>query len=326
MTSLKIVSLSCLVKAQAWSEFLFSIRRWLRKKNFLEVHTPSCVPLTTIEPYVDFLPSFTEGCVWVTSPEVSLKKALGAIGKPIYEIRPCFRQEIAPPTPWHKGEFYMLEFYWPHTHFFDFMHETLKFLEDVTCEIQQKFHLSCEVQKKIFFLPDLWQDLTQTPLLPKMDLSDWQGAFSHLLPSIKNYDQVDDVFYALFVHVVEPFLKRQPGFVAVWGFPSFQAAMAQLNTDGWALRFEVYYHGIEIANGYQELWDVNTLKARWAQNNEIRKALGKPLCLWDEEFEAILSQGMPEPTCGISIGLERWLALIFNQDTIENFVWFWHNR
>ena len=58
----------------------------------------------------------------------------------------------------------------------------------------------------------------------------------------------------LFSEVVEPKIGQEAP-VAVYHFPSSQAALAQLSPEDSrvAERFEFYYKGLELANGFHEL-------------------------------------------------------------------------
>lgn len=73
-------------------------------------------------------------------------------------------------------------------------------------------------------------------------------------------------------HVVEPFLAEESTPVAVYHFPASQAALAQVK-EGVAERFEVYYQGVELANGFHELTDVEAQKSVlcWISNIESKR-------------------------------------------------------
>jgi lysyl-tRNA synthetase class 2 len=66
----------------------------------------------------------------------------------------------------------------------------------------------------------------------------------------------DTLLQLLFTMGVEPQIgKDRPTFV--YHFPASQASLAQISTEDHrvAERFEVYYKGIELANGFHELTD-----------------------------------------------------------------------
>jgi lysyl-tRNA synthetase class 2 len=108
----------------------------------------------------------------------------------------------------------------------------------------------------------------------------------------------------LFVHFVEPKLRQYP-ICFIYNYPKQQAALAQVGC-GVAHRFEMYLHGVEVANGYQELQKSADYRKRFQIELEKRKVLGKSPITLDEQFLSDLST--PLPFCsGVAIGIERLL-------------------
>ena len=84
--------------------------------------------------------------------------------------------------------------------------------------------------------------------------------------------------------MVEPKLPKEE-LVIIRDFPASQAALARTSLrDGEAIaeRFEVYFNGIELANGYHELTDVVEQRRRFLASNEERQKLGKAPLPLDE--------------------------------------------
>lgn len=76
---------------------------------------------------------------------------------------------------------------------------------------------------------------------------------------------------------VEPHIgKDRPTFI--YHFPATQASLAQISPEDHrvAERFEVYYKGIELANGFHELTDAHEQRLRFEQDNRKRAARGLP--------------------------------------------------
>ncbi|MCH9755909.1 MAG: hypothetical protein K0U37_01790 [Gammaproteobacteria bacterium] len=94
-------------------------------------------------------------------------------------------------------------------------------------------------------------------------------------------------------HVVEPVWARYDAPVAVIDFPVSQAALACVR-NGKAERFEVYYKGIELANGFHELTDAKQQTARFEMDNQKREARGlKPRAI-DTRFLVAMTRSDPE--------------------------------
>ena len=49
-------------------------------------------------------------------------------------------------------------------------------------------------------------------------------------------------------------------------YPPYQAALARVNSEGWAQRFEVYWQGLELANAFHELNDPLVQRKRSAMD------------------------------------------------------------
>ena len=105
--------------------------------------------------------------------------------------------------------------------------------------------------------------------------------------------QINDIFE----EYVEPHLI-QP--TIVYDYPSSISPLSQRMADNPSIaeRFELYIAGMEIANAYSELNDVQ----------QHIENLGQE----DSDFIEALSYGMP-PTTGIGIGIDRLIMLITNR-------------
>ena len=99
-------------------------------------------------------------------------------------------------------------------------------------------------------------------------------------------------------------------------YPPFQAALARLTSAGWADRMEVYFGGVELANGFNELNDPQEQVRRFEKDLAKKKELGKTLIPCDQEFINLLKNGMP-PSAGIALGLERLFMVLFDIKNIE---------
>jgi elongation factor P--(R)-beta-lysine ligase len=122
----------------------------------------------------------------------------------------------------------------------------------------------------------------------------------------------------LFATVVEPALDPEV-LTVITDFPASQAALAQIEGDI-AKRFEVFYNGLELANGYKELTNPTEQRQRLIDNNKLRTNK-LPV---DNNFLAALEKGMPD-CCGVALGFDRLLMLQKNTKDIADVMPFtWH--
>ena len=121
-------------------------------------------------------------------------------------------------------------------------------------------------------------------------------------------------------HFIEPKLgKDRPLFI--YDFPASQAALAKINNNNLAERFEVYIHGIEIANGFHELSNGMEQRRRFLADLEKRRELNLPEIPIDENFLAALDGGFPD-CAGVALGIDRLLMLLMNTNSIKDVIIF----
>lgn len=98
-------------------------------------------------------------------------------------------------------------------------------------------------------------------------------------------------------------------------FPASEAALAKLNAQGAAERFELVVEGVEVANGYHELTDAEELERRMAADVQRRQALGLRAVAPDAALVAAQRAGLPN-CAGVAMGFDRLLALKLGCDGI----------
>jgi lysyl-tRNA synthetase class 2 len=120
--------------------------------------------------------------------------------------------------------------------------------------------------------------------------------------------------------VIAPSMK---GYQFVYDYPKSQAALARINVDDRAVaeRFELFFDGIELANGFSELTDPTQQRSRFEQDIEIRRSRGLPQYAIDERLLAALESGL-EDCAGVAIGLDRLLMVILGLDSIDQVLTF----
>jgi len=118
--------------------------------------------------------------------------------------------------------------------------------------------------------------------------------------------------------VVEPHLGSD-SLTVLTHYPASQAALAQTCWKGdeeVSERFEVYYQGVELANGYHELRDVQEQRDRLEQANQMRLEMGKDALPIDEKFLEALPK-LPD-CCGVAVGFDRLMMLRHDVTAIKD--------
>ena len=106
-------------------------------------------------------------------------------------------------------------------------------------------------------------------------------------------------------------------------YPASQSALARIKPDDVrvAERFELYLHGSEICNGYQELTDADELRTRMSEQNLKRKEAGKPTFDVESRLAIAMDQGLPDCS-GVALGLDRLAMICLGCTSIEEVIAF----
>jgi len=125
-------------------------------------------------------------------------------------------------------------------------------------------------------------------------------------------DQCLDLLLAM---VIAPNLD---GYRFVFDYPISQAALARASNEDArvAERFELFYDGVELANGFSELTDASQQRARFERDNELRRERGLPAHEIDERLLGALESGIGE-CAGVALGLDRLLMVLLDLDSID---------
>ncbi len=247
----------------------------------------------------------------MTSPEYHMKRLLAAGSGPIYQLGKSFRNEESGRH--HNPEFSMLEWYRPHYDMYRLMNEVDDLLQQV---------LECDSAETLSYQQAFIRHLDVDPLsADKIQLREVAAKLDLSNVADQEEDR-DTLLQLLFTFGVEPNIGRdKPTFV--YHFPASQASLAQISTEDHrvAERFEVYYKGIELANGFHELTDAREQRMRFEQENRKRAALGLPQHPLDENLLAALEHGLPDCS-GVALGVDRLIMLALKAERLSEVIAF----
>lgn len=297
------------------SKLLKKLRRFFDDLDFIEVQTPILSRDTVIDRHIDLLslemdwPEDNMPKRWYlqSSPEAAMKRLLAAGMQRIYQVGPVFR--AGERGVHHNPEFTMAEWY----RVGDDLEAGLSLLDQLIrsllttapcnrIQYAQAFYNQTGLDVRIATTHELSQRAVDLGIVERLDWSDdW-----------------DDWVNLIFSTVVQPKLGHD-GPVLVTHFPASQAALARLAQDDSRLaeRFELFYRGVELANGYHELLDPEVLRDRNRKANADRLRDGK-LALPEESFllEA-MDAGLPRAT-GCALGFDRVVMLACESNQLSD--------
>ena len=134
----------------------------------------------------------------------------------------------------------------------------------------------------------------------------------------------DESLIELFEEHVEHGLI-QPTFI--YDFPKIVSPLSKASPKNPAVaeRFELFIDGMECANGFSELNDPAEQYQRFLDQMSQRERGDEEAMVMDEDYIRALSYGMP-PAAGIGIGIDRFVMLLTNKQTIRDVILFPHMR
>ncbi|CAL1329239.1 elongation factor P--(R)-beta-lysine ligase [Candidatus Providencia siddallii] len=295
------------------------IRKFFNDRSVIEVETPTISHFATTDVYISSFKTILKKpginnpikMYLITSPEYHMKRLLAAGSGPIFQLCRCFRnKEIGKK---HNPEFTMLEWYRP---CFD-MYNLINEVNDLFQYILKCDNTELSSYKDVFI-----KYLNIDPLLAKKtDLLKIAINFN-LKDIIKYKKNKDSILEILFEFCIRPFLgKKKP--ITIYHFPSTQALLAKINKKDCRVseRFEIYYKGMELANGFDELTNFAEQQKRLEDNNIKRNIIGLPVYHIDKYFLSALKHGLPNCS-GVAVGVDRLIMIALNSKKINDVIAF----
>ena len=286
------------------------IRTFFKAEKVLEVSTPILSKGHAVDAFIDPFQTCDSLPLYYlqTSPELYMKQLLLKDYPSIFQIAKSFRQHEQGRL--HHIEFEMLEWYRLNFSMEQLMQEVAIICRIALGEIEIKLH-----RYEGLFL----QVINLSPFNHN------QSDFEHYLLK-QNIDypsflDLDEALNFILATVIEP--KLEKGILHfIYHYPESQASLSKINPQNQheAKRFEAFYNGVELCNGFEELQEGEEYNRRFELENEKRKAYGKPLIKLDTVFlENIIQK--PLPACsGAALGLDRLILLALKKQHIKEVI------
>jgi lysyl-tRNA synthetase, class II len=302
------------------------IREYLDAQGYVEVETPTLHAIAggaAARPFITHHNALDIDLFLRIALELHLKRLLvGGIEK-VYEIGRVFRNEGISRK--HNPEFTMLELYQAYGDYRTMMDLTEGLIVACIQSLGDTMKLP-HGNRTIDFTPPferktygaLFEEATGQPMDDDAGVIDYAAKQGFPTDGI----DPDVVRHKLFEAFVEPKLEERDRAVFVHDYPAGMCPLTKRKAGNPRLaeRFELYIHGMEVANAYTELNDPIQ------QEETFRRQLaGLPadesMAKMDEDFVRALRHGMP-PAGGLGIGIDRLVMLLTNTTTIRDVILF----
>jgi lysyl-tRNA synthetase class 2 len=295
---------------------LEQVRSHFASTGALEVETPVMVGAAVTDVHLESLvvhrADGTPLGFLQTSPEYAMKRLLCAGSPDIFQVARVFREDERGRN--HNPEFTMIEWY---RHDMDH----LALMGDVEALLRSLLEPLREVgPTRIVTYSDAFLDcLGCDPLrVATADLGACLRERGTDVPDSLAGDRDGLLDLAMATHVAPGFAADRLTFVH--DFPASQAALARIRGPV-ASRFEAFWGGLELANGFHELDDPAEQSRRFAEDLVVRARHGRPRRVPDGRFLDALAAGLPS-CAGVALGFDRVVMVAVGARRIDEVIAF----
>jgi lysyl-tRNA synthetase, class II len=305
------------------SKIIASFRKTMMDRGFVEVETPTMQSIAggaAAKPFITHHNALDIDLFLRIAPELYLKRLMVGGMERVFEIGRVYRNEGLSPR--HNPEFTMMEAYQAYGDY----HAMMDLTESLICGAIEATGGGYERpwgETIVNFTPP-WPRRTYRELLAEhagIDPGDFEAVKGAAEARGIHTTGKDPAVVTndLFEEVVE---DKLTGPVFVIDYPAAICPLTKRKSSNppVAERFELYVHGVELANAYTELNDPIL------QEELLRKQLSglreeESMAKMDEDFVRALKHAMP-PAGGMGIGIDRLCMILLNQSSIRDVVLF----
>ncbi|MEW6236927.1 MAG: lysine--tRNA ligase [Candidatus Omnitrophota bacterium] len=313
-------------------EVIRAIRRTLEDNNFIEVETPilQAKPSGAMaKPFLTHHHALDIDLYMRIAPETYLKRLIVGGYDRVFEFAHCFRNEGISTA--HLQEFLMLEYYAAYWNYQDNMDFTERLLTSTLEKVLGSLTFEY-LGKMIDFSPPWPRKSFRDVILEGVGIDiDEHKTKKELLDAIHGKGiTLEDInvgalgwgalIDALYKKTCRPQILS-PLFLT--SHPKELSPLARANDADPSItdRFQLVVAGMEIVNAYSELVDPIDQRQRLAAQQSLRDAGDEEAMELDEDYVQCMEYGMP-PISGWGMGIDRFVALITNEENIKNTVYF----
>lgn len=310
------------------ARIISALRRFLDTEGFLEVETPTLQPVyggAAARPFTTHHNALDQTLYLRIADELYLKRLLVGGYERVYEICKDFRNEGIDTR--HNPEFTQLEFYMAYADYRDVMDLTERMLTTVIREVRGTSTISYDGNEIDLSTP--WRRLSLAEAVFEATGIDYEKVRDqqelYRLAKAAGADIAPDTVWPRIVdELMKTFVRSkliQPTFLVDYPVELSPLAKRSPGSEHTVERFQVFIGGLELCNAYTELNDPLDQLARFEEQVRDRAAGDEEAMPIDDDYVQALMFGMP-PTGGYGMGIDRFVMLLTDQQSIREVVLF----
>lgn len=317
----------------ARSRIVDAVRDFLTDKDFLEVETPTLQPVYGggfAKPFSTHHNKLDTDFYLRISDEMYLKRLIVGGFEKVFEITKVFRNEGIDYD--HNPEFTMFEAmiaYKDYKYGMDLIEEIFEYVaKRVLGKTKFEYQgIEIEVKRpwKRYKLVESIKEFTGIDPFGWSTLNDAKKAIKNMgikeekLKELSKIQSIGECMAFAFEEFVEEKLI-QP--TIIYDYPIEVSPLAKKCEDErFTQRFEMFAFGSELGNNYTELNDPQDLFKRFVEEKKREKAGFDEAHQTDHDYLEAIEHGFP-PTCGIAIGIDRFVMMLTNAKSIKEVILF----
>ena len=311
------------------SKILKEIRAYLDNLGYLEVDTPTLLPLeigADARPFKTHHNALDIDMYMRIETELFLKRLIvGGLDR-VYEVGRIFRNEGM--DAYHNPEFTSIEMYQAYTDYIGMMDLIEDLYKKVTLNVCGTLDIT--YQGTVIHMGE-WSRMTMAEAVKKyagVDFNDWatdeDARAAAKAKGIELEEGEESTKGRVLIEFFDAFVEDnliQPTIIYDYPVENSPLAKRKPSNPAFTERFEYFICGHEYGNAFSELNDPIDQKQRMQKQVDAKRAKGNTSAQIDEDFINALEYGLP-PTGGLGLGLDRFVMLLTDSSTIRDVILF----
>ena len=307
------------------------IREFMDSHGFVEVETPILQGVASgaaAKPFITKHNALDKDFYLRIAPELALKEIIACGFDRVYEIGKNFRNEGMDPS--HLQEFTVIEWYAAYWNFEDNIQFNIDLFKHLVQSVKgslkfdyQGVELDFSNIKRIDYCAEM-SKIVGSNILDFTDVDDLKKALNkkHLvddgeLEGAKSLPAVIDLLFkrTLRDQLIQP--------CVVYNYPACLVPLARRNDKDPRIidMFQFVVNGWEMDKAYSELVDPFVQREAFVEQAKNRAEGDEESFDVDDDFLLAMEHGMP-PISGLGIGIDRLVALLTNQESLREVIFF----